>query len=102
MMKDNKMMTKRNFLIGGIASILATRCCPAIIIKSAIGGKGNLSSQGSVAKLPYVTKGLAAMWDGKWNAGVGVHDNMITDWVDLSGNNRSFHADAPIWSDTFC
>lgn len=51
---------------------------------------------------PYVTDGLVAMWDGIWNAGPGVHDNTITDWVDLSGNNKSFHADAPVWSDAFC
>ena len=51
---------------------------------------------------PYVTDGLVAMWDGEWNAGPGVHDNTIKDWVDLSGNGKSFHADAPIWSDNYC
>ena len=25
---------------------------------------------------PYVTDGLVAMWDGEWNAGVGIHDDM--------------------------
>lgn len=51
---------------------------------------------------PYVTDGLVAMWDGEWNAGGGVHDSTITDWVDLTGNGKSFHADAPIWSDNHC
>lgn len=51
---------------------------------------------------PYVTDGLVAMWDGVWNAGPGVHDSTITDWVDLTGNGKSFHADAPIWSDNHC
>jgi len=51
---------------------------------------------------PYVTDGLVAMWDGIWNAGPGVHDNSITDWVDLTGNQKSFHADAPVWSADHC
>ena len=37
-------------------------------------------------KNPYVTDGLIAMWDGKWNAGPGKHYANATTWVDLSGN----------------
>ena len=32
----------------------------------------------------YVQNGLIAMWDGEWNAGLGVHDPNATTWVDLS------------------
>lgn len=84
-MMKNEMMTKRNFLMGGIASILATRCCPAIVIKSAIGGKGNFSNQSNYKTIPYVTDGLIAMYDGEWNAGFGKHDSHATVWKDLVG-----------------
>ncbi len=36
----------------------------------------------------YVLKGLELFFDGKDNAGEGVHDNTATVWKDLSGNNR--------------
>ncbi len=35
---------------------------------------------------PYVTDGLVAMWDGKWNAGWGVHDPNATVWKNLLGD----------------
>lgn len=37
-------------------------------------------------KIPYVTNGLIAYWDGIWNAGLGQHDDNATVWKDLSGN----------------
>ena len=42
-----------------------------------------LMAGGKKWKNPYVTDGLVAMWDGKWNAGPGVHDPTATMWVDL-------------------
>ena len=37
---------------------------------------------------PYVTNGLAAMYDCKWNAGIGVQPKQQpTTWVDLAGDN---------------
>lgn len=36
---------------------------------------------------PYVTDGLIAMWDGEWNAGGGVHDDLATGLKDLVGNH---------------
>ena len=36
--------------------------------------------------IPYITNGLVAMWDGKWNAGVGVHDANATVWKDIAGD----------------
>jgi len=35
---------------------------------------------------PYVTKGLVAMWDGEWNAGLGRHVANATVWKDLVGS----------------
>lgn len=34
---------------------------------------------------PYVTNGLIAMWDGRWNAGWGAHDSAAAAWVNLCG-----------------
>ena len=36
---------------------------------------------------PYAADGLVAMWDGEWNAGGGVHDD-VSECVDLIGNNN--------------
>ena len=36
----------------------------------------------------YVLKGLELFFDGKDNAGEGLHDNTATVWKDLSGNNK--------------
>ena len=36
---------------------------------------------------PYVTDGLIAMWDGKWNAEYGVHDAHATVWKDCVAGN---------------
>ena len=38
----------------------------------------------------YVQDGLVALWDGKENAGWGVHDATATDWVDLTGGGRNW------------
>lgn len=35
---------------------------------------------------PYVSEGLLAMWDGKWNVGFFEHDDFSQLWKDLSGN----------------
>lgn len=52
-------------------------------------------------KNPYVTDGLVAMWDGEWNAGPGVHDNTITEWYDLTGNNHRMYAPSPSWGTNY-
>lgn len=39
----------------------------------------------SSSKIPYVSDGLCAWWDGEWNQGeIGVHNAIAQDWVDLS------------------
>ena len=35
----------------------------------------------------YVTDGLVAMYDGIYNAGMGLHDDMLNGWVDLVNGN---------------
>jgi len=47
---------------------------------------GNRSGMVSGSKIPYVTDGLIAMWDGEWNAGKGKHDDSATKWKDLIGD----------------
>lgn len=41
----------------------------------------------------YVQDGLIAMWDGKENAGWGVHDPNATVWKDLTSHNLDFRVD---------
>lgn len=48
---------------------------------------------------PYVTDGLVAMWDGEWNAGVGVHDAAATVWKDIAGANDLIIASDNTWSE---
>lgn len=36
----------------------------------------------------YVTNGLIAMYDGEWNAGLGLHDPNAVTWTDLTGNGH--------------
>lgn len=42
-------LTKRHFLLGGIAAILALRRMPAIVIKSALGGRFAIESSLSMS-----------------------------------------------------
>ena len=37
----------------------------------------------------YVTDGLVAMYDGEWNAGLGLHDSNAIVWIDLTGNGNN-------------
>lgn len=37
----------------------------------------------------YVQTGLIAMWDGIENAGWGVHDDNLSDWISLVGNGET-------------
>lgn len=83
-------MIKREFLAGGIASILASRCCPAAIVKSAISGRENISysPKTPMPDVPYVKDGLVAMWDAIWNIGYEMHDNSSEMWADITGNGN--------------
>lgn len=48
-------------------------------------------------KFNYVTNGLIGMYDGIYNKAIGQHDNTITKWYDLSGNNRNFTLSKAAW-----
>lgn len=61
-------------LEGGGVMLLGTRQIPLG------GGEGGWTN-------PYITDGLVAMWDGKWNAGGGVHGANATSWKDLIESN---------------
>lgn len=47
---------------------------------------------------PYVTKGLVAMWDGEWNAGLGKHNAKALKWKDLVGTSDCDPVGAPKFS----
>lgn len=99
------MMTKRKFLLGGIAAILAARKMPAVPIRSAVGGYGigrvQLDGGTHYMAQDYVQDGLVAMWDGIENVGLGEHDALSEVWVDLTGNGNDMLAttDGLIWFD---
>ena len=48
---------------------------------------------------PYVTKGLVAMWDGEWNAGLGRHNAKASRWKDLVGTSDCDPVGTPKFSD---
>lgn len=52
-----------------------------------IAARNAILAGGGGWKNPYVTDGLVAMWDGEWNAGPGVHDDLATGLKDLVGNH---------------
>ncbi len=56
-----------------------------------------VASYGS-KKNPYVTKGLVAMWDGEWNAGLGKHDAKASKWKDVVGKSDCDPVGAPKFS----
>lgn len=49
-------------------------------------------------KNPYVTKGLVAMWDGEWNAGLGNTDLKAKVWKDVVGGCVCTAVGAPTFS----
>lgn len=49
-------------------------------------------------KNPYVTKGLVAMWDGEWNAGLGRHDGKARVWKDIIGKCDCKPVGSPVFS----
>lgn len=56
-----------------------------------------------IFKLPYVTDGLIALWDGEWNAGIAKHNPNANVWIDLvSGYAGAKAADAVQWLDKAC
>lgn len=57
-------------------------------VRSMVGARNTVNAETPERWVnPYVTDGLIAMWDGEWNAGIGIHDSESTIWKDLAGNN---------------
>ena len=74
-----------------ICSLLSNLQCFAEIMKSNIGGaKIILVENEEQIENPYIIDGLVAMWDGEWNAGLGIHDpNLpVADWKTLVNSDR--------------
>lgn len=86
MAKETK--TRREFIAGG--AMAAAGAALAWPTRSNVGGNMISFAGKTDAKidLPYVTDGLAAFWDGEWNAGYGSFDPEASVWMDLSGNRR--------------
>ena len=95
-------ITKRNFLIGGIASILASKRCPAIVTKSLISSRESIftTDTGSdIPDVPYVKEGLIAMWDSIGNVGWEENDPSSIIWKDLIGDVDLHLNDKCTWTD---
>ena len=104
------MITRKNFLIGAAATAATAS---AIDGESIAGGFGRargllggafmgamLAQQGKLTAKDYVQSGLVAMWDGRENAGFGVHNNSATKWTDLVGNVGFSLKSRASWSDS--
>ena len=60
-------------------------CCIAMAapVRSMLGSEGAEMSEEEDWENPYITDGLVAMWDGRWNIGGGMHDESAGVWIDL-------------------
>ncbi|MBO6031853.1 MAG: hypothetical protein J6Q22_10470 [Prevotella sp.] len=66
---------------------MGASCSP---IRANIGGMhSSFVPYGGGEDVFYVTNGLIAMWDGEWNAGLGLHDSNAIVWIDLTGNGNN-------------
>ena len=72
-----KAIAMMSVLIGVVAC--------ATPIKSMLGADGVEIVEVDENANPYITDGLVAMWDGEWNAGIGIHDDNAIVWKDLVG-----------------
>lgn len=69
-----------------------------------LGAREMWNAKGGYTAKSYVQDGLIAMWDGIENAGWGVHDDNVTNWVSLVGNytatkrgNISYNANSVVF-----
>ena len=88
-----KMKDWISFLICGLMAWVAY----SSPVRSAVGGR-TLAVTPNIPKPSYtcedyVQDGLLCMWDGIENAGLGLHDNSATVWVDLTGNGFDLTVD---------
>lgn len=68
-------------------------CCSLVYasqVRSSVGARlqGMLASENQqYTPADYVQDGLMAMWDGEWNAGIELHEDSPSRWIDLIGGN---------------
>ena len=74
----------RKILLTTFACLLID--CAAFPMRSNLGSAHQRFVPQEMADVQYVTKGLIAMWDGEWNAGIGQHDPDSIIWKDLVGD----------------
>ena len=83
------MKNRREFILGGAASLLVPKFATSAPVKAMLGAEGihNINDeQTDITAASYIKDGLIALWDGIENAGFGIHDDEATVWTDLSGN----------------
>ena len=92
-------MTRREIIVG--AGALAASPSLGSVVRSLVGAGGtNYVSTAGILKNPYVTDGLIAMYDGEWNAGIGLHNPHTPIWADISGNgyDLTINGNRAAWS----
>jgi len=99
------MMTKRKFVLGGLAAILSTRKMPAIFVRSAIGGRtivgSNHDDRTQYTAQDYIQDGLVIHFDAIENVEYGVHDIDSSEWVDLINGMTIALPSGTFWGDDF-
>lgn len=84
--------SRRQVLLGGLAAIIAAGKAPGALIRSSLASAHQRDELGGEDfQNPYVTDGLVAMWDGEWNAGLGVHISNPMSIYDISGNGHTLY-----------
>ena len=85
-----------------IIAVVATLSASAYPIKSASAARKAISAIDCERdEIPYVTSGLIAMWDGIWNIGLGSHDSLSSEWVDLIGGRKlTIYPQYASWGDS--
>ena len=88
--------------------VLLPLSCLSSPISSDVAARNISITEGETASYTasdYIQDGLVAMWDGIENAGLGIHDESATSWVDLTGNNFDLTAntgmDFVLWGHSF-
>lgn len=78
-------MTRREMILG--AGALVGSQAVGRPVRSILGKVGAEYGEASEPFVnPYVTDGLVAMWDGKWNVGLGRYNPQAKIWKDLVGS----------------
>ena len=80
------MTTRKQMIIGGLAAIITSQKCPAVIRKACLGNANLAEKKNIPSAAEYISDGLVVMWDARENAGFNEHDPYPETWIDLAGN----------------